>query len=109
MRRLFIGAMLIFLLSFPVARTASGQDRLDFRSERKDLKTRQTREWRTLKAQQRAQRRSWGGAHMTRAQRAQLKHVMKRDKAALRQQQRNDRQDLRDRERLIKERTRQAR
>jgi hypothetical protein len=109
MRKLFIGVIVAFFLIFPVARTAVGQARYDFRSERKTLKARQHREWKALKQQQKIQKRSWKGAHMTRATRAQAKHQMKRDKRALHQQQKNDRQDLKDRQRLMKERTKQVR
>ena len=44
MRRLFIGVMITFLLSFPVVRRAAGRDRNQFRTESKALKDRQKRE-----------------------------------------------------------------
>ena len=62
-----------------------------------------------MKAQQKVQKRSWNGAHLTKANRVQAKHQMKRDKQNLYRQQKNDRQDLKDRQRLVKERMRQVR
>lgn len=108
MRKLLIGVIVTLFLSFPVARIAAGQNRMDFRGERKTLKARQKRERRALKIQQRNQKRSWRNARLTKANRAQLKHQLKREKRVLRQQQKNDLQDLKDRERLTKERMKQV-
>jgi hypothetical protein len=109
MRKLLIGVIVTFFLSFPVARTGAGQSRNDFRTERRTLKARQKQERKAFKAQQKNQKRSWKGAHLTRATRAQMKHQLSREKRSMLQQQKNDRQDLKDRERLMKERTRQVR
>jgi alanyl-tRNA synthetase len=108
MRKLLIGVIVTLFLTFPVARIGAGQNRIDFRGERKTLKARQKRERRVLKSQQKNQKRSWKNAHLTKANRAQLKHQLKREARALRQQQKNDLQDLKDRQRLTKERMRQV-
>jgi len=69
MRKLFIGLMITFFLSFPVARRAAGQGRDQFRTEGRTLKARQKQERKRLKAQQKIQKRSWNSAHMTKANR----------------------------------------
>jgi gas vesicle protein len=109
MRKLFIGLIVAFVLSFPVARAVAGQSRYDVKPERKALKARQKQEWNTLKLQQKNQKRSWKGMRVSKAARAQMKHQMKRDMRAVRERQRNERQDLKDRQRLMKERMRQGR
>ena len=108
MRKLLIGVIVTIFLSFPVVLIGAGQNRVDFRPERKTLKARQKQERRALKIQQKNQKRSWKNGHLTKANRAQLKHQMKRETRALRQQQKNDLQDLKDRERLTKERMKQV-
>jgi len=108
MRKLLIGIIVTFVLCFPAARAGAGQNRYNFRPERKALKTRQKREMKALGREQKFQKRTWKSSHMSGATRAQLKHQMKRDKRALRERQKNDRQDLKDRERLMKERMRQV-
>jgi hypothetical protein len=108
MRKLLIGVIVTLFLSYPVALVGAGQNRIDFRGERKTLKARQKKDRRALKIQQKNQKRSWKNGHLTRANRAQLKHQLKRENRALRQQQKNDLQDLKDRERLTKERMKQV-
>jgi Mg2+ and Co2+ transporter CorA len=108
MRKLLIGVTVAFLLSFPVAPPGAGRYRYDVRPERKALKARQKQEWKTLKLQQKYQKRSWKGQRLSGAQRAQIKHQMQRDKRALHERQRNDLQDLKDRQRLMKESARQV-
>jgi hypothetical protein len=108
MRKLVIVVIVTFVLSFPVARMAARQYRYDVKPERKMLKARQKQEWKTLKLQQKYQKHSWKGQHLSKATRVQMKHQMQREKRALRETQRNDRQDLKDRQGLMKERTRQV-
>jgi hypothetical protein len=108
MRKLLVGLMVTLVLSFPAARMGAGQNRYDFKLERKTLKARQKQEWKAVKLQQKYQKRSWKGMRMSRATRAQMKHQMQREKRALRETQRNDRQELKDRQRLMKERMRQV-
>jgi len=100
--------MVTFVLSFPVVRAGAGQSRYDFKPERKALKTRQRQEWKTLKLQQKNQKRSWKGMRMSKAARSQMKHQMARDMRAVRERQRNERQELKDRQRLMKERMRRG-
>jgi len=109
MRKLLIGVMVTFFLSFPVARTGVGQERYDFGTESKALKARQKQERKAFKIQQKNQKRAWKDAHLSKANRAEMKHQMSRQKRSMHQQQKNDRQDLKDRERLMKERARQSR
>jgi len=108
MRKLLIGVIVTFFLSFPVARAGARQNRYDFRTERKTLGARQKQERKAFKIQQKNQKHTWKGAHMSRATRAQMKHQMSREKRSMLQQQKNDRQDLKDRERLMTERTKQV-
>jgi len=109
MRKLLIGVIVTFVLSFPVARTAAGRYRPPVNLERKTLKAQQKPEWKGLMRQQKYQRRSWRGQHLSRGVRAQRKHQMQHERRAVRERQRNDRQDLKDRQRLMKETTRQVR
>jgi len=108
MRTLFVGMVVAFVLSFPVAGTRAGQSRPAVQSEGKMLRVRQKQESKALKLQQKYQKRSWKGAHLSKATRAQMKHQMQRDKRAVREKQRDERQDLKDRQRQIKERPRQV-
>jgi hypothetical protein len=108
MRKLLIGAIVAFVLSFPVARPGAGQYRYDVRPERKTLKARQKQEWKALKRQQKYQKHAWKGMRMSKATRAQMEHEMQRERRALRERQRNDLQDLKDRQRLMKEGMRQV-
>ena len=108
MRKLLIGVIVTFVLTFPVARTRAGQYQSAVMPERKMLKARQKREWKTLKTQQKNLKHSWKGQHLSKATRAQLKHQMQREKRTLRENQRNDRQNLKDRQRLMNERARQV-
>ena len=94
MRKLLIGVMVTFVLSFPVARTRAGQYQSAVQPERKMLKVRQKQEWKALKLQQKYQKHSWKGQHLSKATRTQMKHQMQREKRALRENQRNDRQNL---------------
>jgi Spy/CpxP family protein refolding chaperone len=107
MRKLLIGAIVTFVLSVAVAPTNARQYQPTVKPEAA-LKARQKRDWKMLKRQQKTQKRSWKGAHLSRGARAQMKHQMQRERRALREQQRNDRQDLKDRQRLMKESTRQV-
>jgi len=109
MRKLLIGVIVTFVLTFPVARTRAGQYQSAFKPERKMLKVRQKQDWKALKRSQKYQKHSWKGQHLSTATRAQLKHQMQRERRALRENQRNDRQNLKDRQRLMNERARQVR
>ena len=106
MRKLLIGVIVTFVLSFPVARTAAGRYRPPVNLERKTLKAQQKQESKALKLQDKYQKQSWKASRPTKAARVQAKHRMQRQRRALRQQQKDDRQDLKDRERMMKENAR---
>ena len=74
MRKLLIGVIVTFVLSFPVARTRAGQYQSAVQPETKMLKARQKQEWKTLKLQEKYQKHSWKGQHLSKATRAQMKH-----------------------------------
>ncbi len=103
MRKLLIGVIVTFVLSFPVVRAAAGQSVYDPKAERKALKARQKQEWKMLEQQQKFQKRSWKSMRLSKVSRAQMKHQLQRDKRAMRESQRNDRQNLKDRELWIKQ------
>ncbi len=70
MRKLFAGMMITFLLGFPAARWAAGQNRDQFRTASKALKARQKRERKTLRPSRRPKH-SWKSARMSKANRVQ--------------------------------------
>ena len=101
MRKYLIVVIATTCLGIVFAAPAQAQH-VDWRSQRKMLKSQQNLEWHALKVQQQNRRLSWRGQKVSSAQRAQAKHQMQRERRDLRMRQKDQLQDARDRNRSLR-------
>jgi hypothetical protein len=101
MRKLFMVAIAVLILSLPVTVLRAQNDNL--KAQKQFLKLRQKEERAALKFRNKNWKHSLRERSLPKAERIIAKHQMAREARQLRQRQKDDRQDFRDRQRQIKE------
>ena len=101
MHRYLIVMVVAIFLGTGLATTVRAQN-VDWRTQRKMLKSQQKLEWHALKVQQQNRQLSWKGQKVSSAQRVQAKHQMQRERRDLKQRQKDAMQDMRDRNRSLR-------
>lgn len=101
MRKYLAVILAMIALGTSLAAVAGAQN-IDWRTQRRMLKSQQKLEWHALKVQQQNRKLSWRGQKVTGAQRAQAMHEMQRERRDLRQRQKDALQDMKDRNRSLR-------
>jgi hypothetical protein len=100
MRKYLIVMIASMCLGISLAPSARAQG-VDWKAQRRQIKSQQKIEWNSLKTQQHNIKQSWKTQHTSSAQRALASHQMQRERRDLKQRQKDVMQDLRDRQKSL--------